>query len=86
MFFAGAKNDAAKTFKPARGPGIGANEPFTGPLARRRRYAAQVLGDTPPRDGPFAQAAAPVAVAFPPKTRKEQKRAKNDPGGVNPFR
>jgi len=36
---------------------------------RRRRFAADTLGATPPRDGPFAFAAQGVAAVNPPKTR-----------------
>jgi hypothetical protein len=99
MFLAGSKKRADQTAvnpfqaqvtantAPA-GPGVGVprEELFTGALSRRRRWAAQVLGDTPPRDGPFAQAAAPIAIAFPPKTRQAVRRAPEDPGGINPFR
>ena len=69
------------------GPGVGAPRAglFTEALARRRRWAAHALGSTPPRDGPFAASAAPIAVAFPPKTRQAVRRAAGDTG-VNPFR
>lgn len=36
---------------------------------KRRRFAADTLGATPPRDGPFQYGAADVAVQKPPKTR-----------------
>ena len=66
------------------GPGVGAPRQYImKPKTNKRvRFANQVLGDTPPRDGPFAMAAAPVAVAFPPKTRVEQRRRLTGP---NPF-
>jgi hypothetical protein len=67
------------------GPGIGTSS-VVGATNRRRRFAAQVLGDTPPRDGPFAQSAQPIAVAMPPRARREVRRSKGDPGGPNPFR
>ncbi len=66
------------------GPGVGApdNELFTDAMMRRRRIAAHALGETPPRDGPFATAASGVAVAFPPKTRQEVRKTS---AGLNPF-
>lgn len=48
--------------------GLGAGGP------KRRRFAADTLGATPPRDGPFAPSAADVAVAKPPRTRARQQR------------
>lgn len=90
MFLGGTKSGptGANPFKEkvSTGPGTGTPELFTAAWSRRRRYANQVLGDTPPRDGPFAQSAKPIAVAMPPKTRVEVRRAKEDPGGPNPFR
>jgi hypothetical protein len=37
---------------------------------KRRRWASETLGTTPPRDGPFAFSAVPVARNFPPKSRQ----------------
>lgn len=48
--------------------------------AKRRRFSADTIGATPPRDGAFAAAAADVAVAKPPKTRSRQQRIANTPG------
>ena len=42
--------------------------------AKRRRMASDTLGATPPRDGPFAAAAADVAVQRPPRARQRQQR------------
>lgn len=42
---------------------------------KRRRFAAETLGATPPRDGPFSAGAAGIAVAAPPRTRKQRSRA-----------
>lgn len=47
---------------------------------KRRRFAADTLGATPPRDGPFAASAADVAVAKPPRTRARQQRLPAPPG------
>jgi hypothetical protein len=74
---------AVKGTDPA-GPGVGAPraELFTEALMRRRRWAAHALGDTPPRDGPFAASAATVAVSMPPKARQEVRSKQT---GLNPF-
>ncbi len=70
------------------GPGVGLNRDQLvkgGP--RRRRAAAHVLGETPPRDGPFATSAATIAVFLPPKARQRSAhRASQSKGGANPFR
>jgi hypothetical protein len=47
---------------------------------KRRRFAADTIGATPPRDGAFAPMAADVAVAKPPRTRARQQRIANPPG------
>ena len=39
---------------------------------KRRRWAADTLGATPPRDGPFSLGAADVAVTKPPRTRRRR--------------
>lgn len=44
--------------------------------AKRRRWASDTLGATPPRDGPFSLGAADVAVTKPPKGRA---RRRTDP-------
>ena len=56
------------------------NNPF-GMLARnttaatgRRRQWTDTLGATPPRDGPFSQAARDVAVVNPPRSRQRRRR------------
>jgi hypothetical protein len=74
---------AEKGGQPA-GPGVGAPRAgIMGPLTNKRvRVANQVLGDTPPRDGPFSVSAAPVAIAMPPRARKKQERKGS---GANPF-
>jgi len=65
------------------GAGIGINRLFTSTL-KRSRYANQALGDTPPRDGPWAQPAAIVAKAMPPRTRE---RVRSTTGAsINPFK
>lgn len=43
---------------------------------KRRRWASDTLGATPPRDGPFAAGAADVAVTKPPRGRA---RRRTDP-------
>lgn len=40
---------------------------------RRRNFAVAYLGATPPRDGPFADAAQAIAGLLPPKTRVRRK-------------
>lgn len=65
---------------PRKRPGIGKPEK----TGRRVRPFAQTLGDTPPRDGPFAPMAAQVAVAAPPKARVNQARRKTT--GMDPTR
>ena len=40
---------------------------------KRRRWSADTLGATPPRDGPFALAAEDVAIQKPPKTRTKRR-------------
>lgn len=86
MFYGPQKRgrQSANPFK-QEAAGIGANRLFTSGT-KALRYANQALGDTPPRDGPFAASAKPLAVALPPKTRARVRRNKNDPGGINPFR
>jgi hypothetical protein len=66
------------------GPGIGVNRAqfVAGTSNKRKTPAAQVFGDTPKRDGPFAQMAEPLATAYPSKARV---RARKKPGGPNPF-
>lgn len=64
------------------GPGVGApKDIFTTPVGKRRRWNNQALGDTPPRDGPFAPSAAGVAKANPPRARARSR----GPRGPNPF-
>ena len=78
------------------GPGIGLNRAVPGlgkPVsAKRKRPFAQILGDTPERDGPFAASAQPVYDQFPPKsvnrkrrTKYASKKGKTGSGGANPF-
>lgn len=52
---------------------------------KRRRWAADTLGATPPRDGPFSLAAEDVAIQKPPKTRS-RRRASAVLGGLGPTR
>lgn len=40
--------------------------------AKRRRWASDTLGATPPRDGPFSPGAADVAATKPPKARQRR--------------
>ena len=42
---------------------------------KRRRPMADTLGATPPRDGPFAMAAADIAVQKPPRARQRRSRS-----------
>lgn len=49
---------------------------------KRRRPFADTLGATPPRDGPFAQGAADIAVQKPPRTRQKRN---TDAGGSLPW-
>ena len=49
---------------------------------KRRRYASDTLGATPPRDGAFSVAAADVAVTRPPATRGRQQRLAGGVGSV----
>lgn len=68
----------------AQGPGTGMpKDIFTTPVSKRRRWDNQALGDTPPRDGPFSQAAKPVYNQFPPRART--RRSKTG-GGSDPFK
>lgn len=67
----------AGTGVPRKRPGVGKPE-----SAKRVRPFSQALGDTPPRDGPFADMARTVAKRFPPKTRVNQARRKTS--GLNP--
>ena len=67
----------AGTGVPRERPGIGKPKSM-----KRVRPFSQILGDTPPRDGPFAPMAAKVAKAYPPKTRVNQYRRKT--GGLDP--
>lgn len=74
----------AGSLSPA-GAGVGAaagSELFTDALARRRRWSAHALGDTPQRDGPFTPAAAVAAVDYPLKARQEVRKRTS---GLNPF-
>jgi len=48
----------------------------------RRRWAEETKGATPPRDGPWADAAGQVAQLAPPRTRKRRKEA-DKPIGVS---
>lgn len=66
------------------GPGVGVPraELFTTALARRRRWAAHALGDTPMRDGPWSAGAQSLAKNFPPKARQEVRSKQT---GLNPF-
>jgi hypothetical protein len=43
------------------------------PVGNRRRRGGEVLGATPPRDGPFAAAARGVAIVNPPKSRQRRR-------------
>lgn len=52
------------------------------PLAKRRRWASDTLGATPPRDGPWAQSAASVANLLPPKTRTARQAEPAWPSGI----
>lgn len=52
--------------------------------AKRRRFASDTLGATPPRDGPFALGAADVAAAKPPRTRARQGREPAALGALPP--
>lgn len=54
-----------------------------GGTGKRRRFAADTIGATPPRDGPFAAGAADVAVAKPPRTRSREQRLAG--GAQRPF-
>ena len=69
------------------GAGVGVDREVPGlgkpRSAKRVRPFAQTLGDTPPRDGPFAPGAAVVAVATPPKAR--QRVRIKQPKAANPF-
>lgn len=68
----------------AQGPGTGMpKDIFTTPMTKRRRWDNQALGDTPPRDGPFAQSAAGIVRAYPPRAR--QSTRKKGPG-LDPFK
>lgn len=68
----------------AEGPGVAVAKGalFTSPISKRRRWDAQSLGETPRRDGPFAQAAKPLATMYPPRRRANKPKRT---GGANPF-
>lgn len=74
---ANAQPAGAGTGVPRENPGLGVPQG-----ARRQRPFAQALGDTPPRDGPFAASARPIAKMFPPKRRVNQSRRKT--AGLDP--
>ena len=76
------------------GPGIGVPRDTPGlglranPYKRQRPFAI-TKGDTPERDGPFANPAQSVATEFPPATRASKRRDKHGRiplGGLNPFK
>lgn len=73
---------AADPFKELQqaGPGVGGptNKLFTTPLSRRRRFDNQALGDTPPRDGPFAPGAAGIFKQLPPRARARKRKSSYD--------
>ncbi len=75
----GNRPRAADPFKElaSSGPGVGmpADKLFTSPVSKRRRFDNQALGDTPPRDGPFAPSAQVLAKAKPPRARKRTRRS-----------
>ncbi len=66
------------------GPGIGVRrgQVMPAPDTKRRSASKQVFGDTPPRDGPFAPSAEPLATNYPTSARA---RGRKKPGGPNPF-
>lgn len=79
-------SNSADPFKELQSQGPGTGMPkdiFTTPVSKRRRFDNQVLGDTPPRDGPFAQAAKSIYTSMPPRTRT--RRSKTG-GGTDPFK
>ena len=88
----GKRNTAVDPFAALRldgtepvGAGIGTYRFGLGqgaPKHKRRTPATTVFGDTPPRDGPFAISAEPLATQFPPKARV---RGRTQPSGPNPF-
>ena len=55
-----------------KAPALGLPNPAA--RQRQRRWSSDTLGATPPRDGPHSLAAADVAVAKPPRTRKKRSR------------
>jgi hypothetical protein len=80
------KSNSADPFRElaAQGPGTGMpKDIFTTPVSKRRRWDNQALGDTPPRDGPFAQSAAGIVRQYPPRTRQSQRKKGN---GLDPLK
>lgn len=70
----------------AQGPGTGMpKDIFTTPISKRKRWDNQALGDTPPRDGPFAQSAKPLYTQLPPRARTRRSKTGGG-GGTNPFK
>lgn len=60
--------------------------PGQGQTGKRRRWTADTLGATPPRDGPFQYGAADVAIQKPPKTRQRRNANAGLGGLFGPIR
>jgi hypothetical protein len=78
---------ADPNFPPQTGAGIGVDRAYPGigrasASRKRRRWDAETLGATPPRDGPFARSAEPIARMFPPRMRADPRQKQT---GVDPF-
>jgi hypothetical protein len=71
---------------PVTGAGIGADRKRPGlglpRSAKRRRWDAEALGATPPRDGPFANSAEAVTRMMPVRKRVDPRSKQT---GVDPF-
>jgi hypothetical protein len=76
--------------KPLESIGAGGDNPWAmlarhnkmGSGSKRRRWAADTLGATPPRDGPWSLGAADVAIVNPPKTRAARQGEPAWPSGI----
>jgi hypothetical protein len=62
-----------KEMPQAPSPWRGVEQAFGAKPDARRRWAAETLGATPPRDGPWQLGAKELARLLPPRTRKERK-------------
>lgn len=83
---AGQKDQVGLFTSPDRGQGLRDNT-----TKKTSKLGNQALGETPPRDGPFAEASKPVATNFPTGTvlkssvLERNRRQATEPRMANPF-